>query len=93
MAVLKSRKKPDFSRRFFYLQQRAVKPLKPLQALCACSGKYLRTAWWLCVRDETESSEIASQGIPWAKHNRREELGEHCDEAEETATEFVIESR
>jgi len=93
MSVLRSRKNPDFVRRFFYLQTRADKPLKALQALCACASKYLRTAWWLCTKDETYSSEIASQGIPWAKHDRSEDIGEHCVGADDKETEFMIQSR
>jgi transposase len=67
MAVMQSRKNPDFVRRFFYLQQRAKEPLTAMQALCACAGKYLRTVWWLCVEDTLYDAEIASQGFPWAK--------------------------
>jgi len=63
MAVLKSRKNPDFVRRFFYLQQRKDRPLKALQALCACAGKYLRTVWWLCTEDTEYKPEIAHHGF------------------------------
>lgn len=72
MAALKSGRNSDFVRRFFYLQNRAHKPLKAMQALCACAGKYLRTAWWLCVMDATYSSEIASRGFSWAKRKQTE---------------------
>jgi transposase len=67
MCVILSRKNPDFVRRFFYLQNRADKPLTAMQALCACAGKYLRTVWWLCVKDMMYNPDVASQGFPWAK--------------------------
>ena len=63
MAVLKSRKNPDFVRRFFSLQQRKYHPLKAMQALCACAGKYLRTVWWLCTTDTKYKPEIAHYGF------------------------------
>ena len=63
MAVLQSRKNPDFVRRFFYLQQRSDEPLTALQALCASGGKYLRTAWWLCVKDTNYDPKIAHHGF------------------------------
>jgi transposase len=67
MCVLQSRRNPDFVRRFFYLQNRADQPLLALQALCACAGKYLRTVWWLCVKDMMYDPDVASQGFPPAK--------------------------
>jgi hypothetical protein len=78
MTILTSRRNPDFVRRFFSLQQRDLNPLTACQALCACAGKYLRTAWWLCVRNTVYDSQIASQGFPWAKRpqsqHQQEEL-------------------
>lgn len=67
MAVLQSRKNPDFVRRFFYLQNRDKAPLTAMQALCACAGKYLRTVWWLCTKDALYDADVASRGFPWAK--------------------------
>jgi transposase len=90
MAVLKSRRNPDFVRRFFYLQQRANKPQKPLQALCACAAKYLRTVWWLCVKNTMYSTEIASQGMPWAKDHRKRSKEQPYSEVDEQETEFAI---
>jgi hypothetical protein len=72
MAAIQSRRNPDFVRRFFYLQNRTRDPLTAMQALCACAGKYLRTVWWLCVKDTVYDSEIASQGFAWAKRNSDE---------------------
>ena len=63
LAVLKSGKNPQFVRRFFSLQQRERRPLKALQALCACAGKYLRTLWWLCVHDCSYNTDIAMSGF------------------------------
>lgn len=69
MAVLQSRKNPDFVRRFFTLQQRKDHPLKAMQALCACAGKYLRTVWWLCTTDTEYKPEIAHHGLANKKEN------------------------
>ena len=63
MAVLKSRQNPDFVRRFFRLQQRPENPMKELQSLCACAGKYLRTIWWLCVTCTRYEPKVAHQGF------------------------------
>jgi transposase len=63
MAVLKSRKNPDFVRRFFRLQQRPDHPMKELQALCACAAKYLRTIWWLCVTGSHYEPKVAHHGF------------------------------
>jgi len=63
MAVLKSGKNPDFVRRYFRLQQRTDHPMKELQALCACAGKYLRTLWWLCVTGSHYEPKVAHHGF------------------------------
>jgi transposase len=63
MIVLKSRKNPDFVRRFFRLQQRDDHPMMELQALCACAAKYLRTIWWLCVTGTRYEPAVAHQGF------------------------------
>ena len=69
MTVLKSRKNPDFVRRFFYLQTREDQCLSALQALCASAGKYLRTVWWLCVTNDTYQPEIAHHGFSGIKND------------------------
>lgn len=63
MTVLKSRKNPDFVRRFFRLQQREDHPITELQALCACAAKYLRTLWWLCVTGTQYEPKVAHYGF------------------------------
>ena len=63
MAVLKSRRNPDFVRRLFGLQQRQEHRLTELQALCACASKYLRTVWWLCVTDTRYEPKVAHHGF------------------------------
>ena len=69
MAVLKSRRNPDFVRRFFRLQQRPDHPLKELQALCACAAKYLRTVWWLCVTGSRYEPKVAHHGFAEEAHD------------------------
>jgi transposase len=63
MTILKSRRNPDFVRRFFTLQQREDNPMSELQALCACAGKYLRTVWWLCFKDTDYEPKVARHGF------------------------------
>lgn len=63
MTLLKSRKNPDFVRRFFTLQQRDGHPMTELQALCACAAKYLRTVWWLCVTGTHYEPKVAHHGF------------------------------
>ena len=76
MAVLKSRKNPDFVRRFFYLQQRENCPRTSLQALCACAGKYLRTIWWLCITNTKYSPEIARYGFSGKRSGRMNDMAD-----------------
>jgi transposase len=82
MCVMLSRRNPDFVRRFYYLQNRAQEPLTAMQALCACAGKYLRTVWWLCVKDMMYNTDVASQGFPWAKPKDDEPAQETASELE-----------
>jgi transposase len=63
MTVLKSRKNPDFVRRFFALQGRDDHRMTELQALCACAAKYLRTVWWLCVTGTRYEPKVAHHGF------------------------------
>jgi transposase len=79
MAVLKSRRNPDFVRRFFYLQTRPDRPLKVLQALCASAGKYLRTAWWLCVTDTDYDPEIAHHGFEKTNDDQYDRLEQETE--------------
>jgi hypothetical protein len=82
MAVLKSRRNPDFARRFFFLQQRKNRQLTAMQSLCACAGKYLRTVWWLCTTNTEYKPEIAHYGFSKSKINYLErELDEMVFEA------------
>jgi len=67
MALLKSSRDHDFSRRFFYLRTRPENPLSSLQALVACANKYLRTMWWLAIHQTSYDAAISARGLAWAK--------------------------